>query len=124
MKSHLSIICLIFILSGCKLTRNMASGAYASDCRLYAEPSIVISLKRDGSCVYKWAQMKDTIICSWKIKSDTIFVSSDLFGRPSDEWSPQIKYTRRPVEDAFILKGRKLVPVSLDKTCILFRLKL
>jgi len=126
MKLTPPLLCILLCTCCSTMRPSKIIGTYKSTCVLYGFPDLVVNLVSDSTFIYKMPYVED-IIGTWILKRDTLILYSDKFPtQPLREDTPAYKYNKytdsEGNKDAYLVKGRKLYPVSrqrLVKSCYL-----
>jgi hypothetical protein len=107
MKKQINGIFLIGILCGCA-SSSIKHGLYKSKCQLYDLSALKLNIKPDQTFQYYFASNDDTIIGTWQVKQDTLFLISNKFLEKREPLTPKIKNSDLVNIDAYIIKGKVL----------------
>ncbi|URC11760.1 hypothetical protein [Flavobacterium sp. B183] len=98
------------------------TNTYFSTCVLYGAPEVSLKLNLDKSFIYNFRYSDRAIIGKWKMNSDTLILTCDLWTESIDSLSPKIKTSDMYGVDKYLVKGSKLFIINRDgrsKNCYL-----
>jgi hypothetical protein len=113
----LYLFVLIFC-AGCSPKLSNVSGSYKSTCILHIYRNVILTLKKDNTFFYQFADLQEKINETWKLNGDTIFLYSKYFTEKYlQPLAPKYKNTDLIDKDAYLIHGKKLfVLTSMGKT--------
>ncbi|WP_264538216.1 hypothetical protein [Flavobacterium sp. N1736] len=104
---------LIFLVLGlCICCKSIKTTTYFSTCRLYGKSEVTLKLNLDKSFIYNFRYNDKEIVGKWKMKSDTLILTSDIWSESIDSLSPKIKASDIYGVDKYLIKGNKLFIIN------------
>ncbi|URC11674.1 hypothetical protein [Flavobacterium sp. B183] len=114
---------LIFLVFGLFICcKSVKPTTYSSSCMLYGTSEVSLKLNLNKSFIYNFKYADRAIIGKWKVKSDTLILTCDLWTESIDSLSPKIKTSDMYGVDKYLVKGSKLFIINRDgrsKNCYL-----
>lgn len=114
MKVILSVLFCVSFLSTCIAQKIKKESVYISSCYLYAKPSVVLTLRTNNSFSYRLAYLQDEVTGTWKLRKDTLILTSKSFtDKNKDPLTPMKQITNHVGFDKLLFKGNKLFKLDL-----------